>query len=695
MQGEELEQAAKRAGILDSFINMVDEVQTVSPQTQQALLEAMGRDEQEPETGPLPPVKVFMAGETLRFIPQGEGQYHWQLTLENGDTSAGEGIFGEPLELGRCAVLGYHQLTLTWQQQQQQWSCRTIVAPSRCFEPEVLINGKKLWGACVQLYTLRSENNWGVGDFGDLKQMIEQLGSRGGAFVGLNPIHALYPANPSSASPYSPSSRRWLNVTYIDVNAVEEFTDSPQAQSWWKSAETRAALDKARSVDYVDYPGVMALKITGLKLAWRAFQILAEAGQRKRDFRAFVLLGGESLRQQAVFDALHTHLGETEQGLWGWPAWPAAYQDPQSDKVAEFCERYQDEVAFFLWLQWLAHCQFAECYQASVALEMPIGLYRDLAVGVAEGGAETWCNRSLYCMGATVGAPPDILGPQGQNWGLPPLDPNVMKARAYQPFIDLLRSNMADCGALRIDHVMGLLRLWWIPKDQHAGLGAYVSYPLNDLLAVLALESQRHQCMVIGEDLGTVPKEIVTSLRDSGIYSYKVLYFEHDKQLLYRAPQDYVAQAMATVTTHDLPTLRGYWQGDDLTLGEKLGIYPDAEILAHLRRERALTRQALLDALHRHHCVPNSLSKHAESMEMSDTLNLGLQRYLADSASALLGLQPEDWLDMSTPVNVPGTNSEYPNWQRKLTTPLEAMFSSEKIDGLLKDLNERRKRVDA
>jgi len=693
MQGEELEQAAKRAGILDSFINMLDEVQTVSSHTQQALLEAMGRDEQEPETGPLPLVKVFLAGERLSFIPQGEGQYQWQLTLENGDISVGEGTFGEPLELSRDTVLGYHQLTLTWQR--QQWSCRTIVAPSRCFEPEALVNGEKLWGACVQLYTLRSENNWGVGDFGDLKQMIEQLGTRGGAFVGLNPIHALYPANPSSASPYSPSSRRWLNVTYIDVNAVEEFTGSQQAQSWWQSAETRAALDKARSVDYVDYPGVMALKITGLKLAWREFQILAEAGQRKRDFRDFVLLGGESLRQQAVFDALHTHLSETEQGLWGWPAWPAPYQDPQSAEVAEFCERYHDEVAFFLWLQWLAHCQFAECYQTSVALEMPIGLYRDLAVGVAEGGAETWCNRSLYCMGATVGAPPDILGPQGQNWGLPPLDPNVMKARAYQPFIDLLRSNMADCGALRIDHVMGLLRLWWIPKDQHAGFGAYVSYPLNDLLAVLALESQRHQCMVIGEDLGTVPKEIVASLRESGIYSYKVLYFEHDKQLIYRAPQDYVAQAMATVTTHDLPTLRGYWQGDDLTLGEKLGIYPDAEILAHLRRERALTRQALLDALHRHHYVPKSLSTRAESMEMSETLNLGLQRYLADSASALLGLQPEDWLDMSTPVNVPGTNSEYPNWQRKLTTPLEAMFKNQRIDRLLKDLNERRKREDS
>jgi 4-alpha-glucanotransferase len=210
---------------------------------------------------------------------------------------------------------------------------------------------------------------------------------------------------------------------------------------------------------------------------------------------------------------------------------------------------------------------------------------------------------------------------------------------------------------------------------------------------VLALESQRHQCMVIGEDLGTVPKEIVASLRSSGVYSYKVLYFEHDKQRVYRAPADYVTQAMATVTTHDLPTLRGYWQADDLALGETLGIYPDATILAHLRQERASTRQALLDALHRHHCVPKSVGTHAELMPMTPVLNRGLQRYLADSASALLGLQPEDWLDMNTPVNVPGTNTEYPNWRRKLNRTVQEMFDDPWINRLLKDLDRRRKKA--
>ncbi|MBF7996710.1 4-alpha-glucanotransferase [Rahnella laticis] len=689
MEDKQLVEAARRAGILDSFINMSDEVETVSNETRVSLLAAMGRDPEDvPEVMPLPAVKVFTEGKKVLLTPEGSGAFGWLFTLENGDQTEGTVEVGKVLNLSAGLPTGYHQLTLS--QNGKIWPCRVIVVPPRCYEPPALLAGKKLWGATIQLYTLRSENNWGVGDFGDLKKMVEEVGQRGGAFVGLNPIHALYPANPLSASPYSPSSRRWLNLAYIDVNAVEEFTASDLAQSWWHSIETHDALLQARSTEFVDYPLVMRLKLNALKLAWPLFGELPEASQRKRDFRRFVLLGGESLRQQALFDALHVHLRDLDLGLWGWPVWPDAYRDAKGADVAEFSQHYAGEIEFYQWLQWLAHRQFSACYQRSVELEMPLGLYRDLAVGVAEGGAETWSDPSLYCLNATIGAPPDILGPQGQNWGLPPIDPHEMKARAYQPFIDLLRANMAECGALRIDHVMGLLRLWWIPFDEEAGNGAYVRYPLEDLLGVLALESQRHQCMVIGEDLGTVPKEIVASLRESGVYSYKVLYFEHDKTFTYRPPENYVVQAMATVTTHDLPTLRGYWEGGDLTLGATLGVYPDPQVLEKLRAERERSKQGLLDALHLTHCVPKSTGHTAEKMPMTPVLNRGLQRYLAESASALLGLQPEDWLDMSTPVNVPGTNTEYPNWRRKLTHTLEALFSDEHINLLLADLNRRR-----
>jgi len=250
---------------------------------------------------------------------------------------------------------------------------------------------------------------------------------------------------------------------------------------------------------------------------------------------------------------------------------------------------------------------------------------------------------------------------------------------------------MASCGALRIDHVMSMLRLWWIPYGMTANHGAYVSCPVDDLLAILALESQRNRCMVIGEDLGTVPQEIIGKLRRSGIYSWKVLYFEQESADSYRAPQQWPRQSMASATTHDLPTLRGFWNAGDLTLGEELGLYPDKVVLKGLYENRERQKQALLKALHEQGCVPKKLGKRAATLPMSPELNRGMQRYIAGSNSALLGLQPEDWLDMEKPVNVPGTVDQYPNWRRKLSRTLDEMFSDEQINRLIKDLDQRRR----
>lgn len=697
MDRKSLDQAATLAGIAANYINAHGKPQAISAQTKQQLLAAMGRTSVPPdsqtETAPLPPVKVFTFGSAMQLPMAGSGDYHWQLQTEKGDLHQGRISAKKTLTLPASLPLGYHRLVL--EQGLQQWQCSVIVAPKRCFEPDALLAGKKLWGACVQLYTLRSERNWGIGDFGDLNQMLEQVGERGGAFIGLNPIHALYPANPQSASPYSPSSRRWLNVIYIDVNRVDEFHRSEAAQTWWNQPETQSALAKTRASEWVDYPQVMQLKLAALRLAFPLFTARKAKDARVQAFHRFVEQGGSSLHQQAAFDALHAHLSENDPMMWGWPVWPEKYRDGRSSGVADFCREHADEVNFYLWLQWLAASQFDDCFRVSQTQKMPLGLYRDLAVGVAEGGAETWCDRELYCLKASVGAPPDILGPLGQNWGLPPMDPHVMAARAYQPFIDLLRANMTSCGALRIDHVMALLRLWWIPYGQTADQGAYVKYPVDDLLAILALESQRHSCMVIGEDLGTVPVEIIAKLRDSGVYSYKVLYFEHDSENTFRAPQSYPVQAMATITTHDLPTLRGYWQSDDLTLGSKLGLYPDQQMLKQLYLDRERAKQGLLEGLHHYDCVPKKVGHKASLLSMSPVLNRGLQRYVADSASALLGLQPEDWLDMAAPVNIPGTSDEYPNWRRKLTSTLEEMFADDQVNRLLKDLDKRRKNVSA
>ncbi|MGU3525537.1 4-alpha-glucanotransferase [Enterobacteriaceae bacterium C23F] len=689
MESKRLDNAAQAAGISPSYINAHGKPQSIGADTKRRLLDAMHHTAAKVAVTPVPNVLVFTHGKKMSLPVEGSGEYHWMLTTEDGAQHQGNATAGKALNLPARLPEGYHTLTLT--QSDHRWHCRVIVAPERCYEPQALKEGKKLWGSCVQLYTLRSEKNWGIGDFGDLKVMLPEIARRGGSFIGLNPIHALYPANPESASPYSPSSRRWLNVIYIDVNAVEDFGLSKEAQAWWKLPTTQQALKSARDAEWVDYATVTALKITALRMAWKGFS--KRDDDRMAAFRQFALNEGESLYWQAAFDALHAYQVKEDEMRWGWPAWPEAYQTIDSPEVKAFCQKHADEVDFFLWLQWLAYCQFAACWNVCQQHEMPIGLYRDLAVGVAEGGSETWCDRELYCLKASVGAPPDILGPLGQNWGLPPMDPHIIAARAYEPFIELLRANMQNCGALRIDHVMSVLRLWWIPYGETADHGAYVHYPVDDLLSILALESKRHQCMVIGEDLGTVPVEIVGKLRKSGVYSYKVLYFESDHEKTFRAPKAYPEQSMAVATTHDLPTLRGYWESGDLTLGKTLGLYPDEVVLRGLYQDRELAKQGLLDALHKYGCLPKRAGHKASLMSMTDTLNRGMQRYIADSHSALLGLQPEDWLDMAGPVNIPGTSYQYKNWRRKLSTSLEAMFADETVNRLIKDLDKRRKAV--
>ncbi|PHM74515.1 4-alpha-glucanotransferase [Xenorhabdus kozodoii] len=691
---------ATEAGIVSEYINAYGKPQAIPAETRHRILEAMGTDI--PVGRPvshlhapsLPKVKVVNQGQTVTLPLEDTNHYQWQIHTEQGEILHGH--CQHQLTLPADLPLGYHTLNLTSAVKPETDSIQLVVAPERCYEPDAITHGEKLWGACVQLYTLRSENNWGIGDFGDLKYMLQELAQRGGAFIGLNPLHAIYPAMPENASPYSPSSRHWLNTIYIAVTQVEDFNLSVEAQTWWQLAETQSRLQQARQAEWVDYTTVMTLKMTALRLAYPHFKRRSDDDPQQVAFQQFVTKGGKNLYYQAAYDALHHKLYAENHAYWGWPVWPEEYREPESDTVTAFCHSHPQEIAFFLWLQWLADTQLAECFTTSQTNHMPIGIYRDLAVGVAQGGSETWCNRSIYCTKASVGAPPDILGPLGQNWGLPPMNPHVLKAQSYQPFIELLRSNMRHCGALRIDHVMSLLRLWWIPQGETADKGVYVHYPVDDLLAILALESQRNHCLVIGEDLGIVPAEIVDKLRDRGVYSYKVFYFERNDQGEYRPPNEYPVQAMATITTHDLPTLRGFWQHEDLTLGESIGLYPDKALLADLYSERKRCKQALLTSLNRHGYLSEdplqgSVPLAQTEYPMSNAINQSIHRYIAHSTCALLGLQPEDWLDMELPVNIPGTTEEYPNWRRKLTTTLEDMFADTHINRLLHAVGECRK----
>lgn len=339
MDKKKFEQAAAAAGIAAQYINAKGEQEEISPDIRQRLLAAMSTNRSKP--GPIPPCKVFLRKRTMTLEIGGKGSYQWQLTSEKGRDYQGEINAGEALTLPSSLAYGYHTLSL--RQGKKSWPCRIIIAPKRCYEPEPLRQGEKLWGACVQLYTLRSEQNWGIGDFGDLKQMLTEIAERGGSFIGLNPVHSLYPASPANASPYSPSSRRWLNVLYIDVNAVPEFQESKEGQRWLRGKAIQSRLQQAREAEWVDYDTVGELKMTALRYAWQRFSQRQQDDASQAHFTAFIEKGGESLYWQAAFDALHGAMRRENKDAWGWPVWPENLREAHGEAVQQFCrERLRD-----------------------------------------------------------------------------------------------------------------------------------------------------------------------------------------------------------------------------------------------------------------------------------------------------------------------------------------------------------------
>lgn len=637
--------------------------------THNAVNQLLGNAEQ---TNLLPYVKVIEQGQAVEIPINFASYLEWQLILENGEIFTGVSENGR-IKLPADLPLGYHTLQLN------NAECRIIITPKTAYQPQALQQNKKLWGAILQLYTLRSEQNWGIGDFSDLQQFLTQLAKQGGDFVGLNPIHSLFPANPESASPYSPSSRLWQNILYIDVAAIPAFQQSAKAQRWFNSKVTQSKLAKARQQNYVDYTLVTQLKLHGLKLAYEQFK-----KNDQQAFEQFLAEKGELLQIQGTFDALHQWLTDQLPEQWGWKHWAAEWQDYHSASVGEFQQNQSDLIRFYMWLQFIADQQLQACNTLAKKLKMPIGFYRDLAVGVADNGAETWADKSLYVQGASIGAPPDMLAPQGQNWGLSPMHPRVLQERAYQPFIDLLRANMQHCGALRIDHILGLTRLWWVLEGSSAVEGVYIRYPLDDLLAILALESQRHQCLIIAEALGTVPDGILEALEQKGILAYNVFYFEFEDGKS-KPLTNYPYQAMTTLSTHDLPTIQGYWQAYDIELGKKYDIYPSEDVLTYVQENRVFSKKAFSEVL-----AEQQIELNGESCEISIEQNHQLQNYVAGTNSALYATQPEDWLNMLEPVNIPGTSTEYPNWRRKLSKNTIEIFQSPEVKALLQSIKIKR-----
>jgi 4-alpha-glucanotransferase len=717
-----IDQLARQCGIGDAYENYRGDPTPITAATRKAILGAMGwptddvaaieRVLHEREAARwrslLPPVAVVHPGKTSIEVSVADEDLgrslEWHVFREGGGELAGRVRCGDLAEIERGhldgrpytrrslalpadVAHGYHSLRASHEGGAGA-QCVLISAPRGCFEPQLLHDGRRCWGVAVQLYTLRSRRNWGIGDFADLDAAVRGFAPAGASFIALNPLHALFPANPGHFSPYSPSSRHFLNVLYIAVERLPEFVECAEAQRAVATPAFQAGLARLRSVANVDYPGVAAAKLPLFRMLFDHFarEHLSRGSDHAARFRAYVVERGESLRLHALHDAIDGHLRALDfDRYWGWPVWPAELRDPSQRGAVEFEATHADEVAFHAWLQWQAEEQLGAVQRLALQLGMTIGLYGDYAVGVNPSGSETWSDQALYRRSAGVGAPPDALALKGQDWGIPPQDPNVLKAESYRPFHELIAANMRHFGALRLDHIMALYRQWWVPVGHGATDGGYVHYPLDDLMSVLALESERHSCLVVGEDLGTVPREMSVAMGERAVYSYRVLLFEKHADGSFLRPDEYPRRAIATVTTHDLPTLAGYWSGNDIELRERLGLYPSDEVRQHVANERVRDREAMLAAL-----ASAGLAPAGKDALQGESLCHATHVYLARSASALVVLQIEDLVGMTDPVNVPGTSDEHPNWQRKMSCELEDIFALASVRDLLDEVQRAR-----
>ncbi len=698
-----LEKLSDRCGIGRDYLDFKKDPVQIAPAARMAVLAAMGYTATEESASealsklaaasarPLPKTLLLRHGDPIELeldLPEQAGGWELRALCERGekfDLDAGD--LDGAVSVDNPCPEGYHRLQLLDSDGAVACECAMLVAPRTSYQPDKLEAGGSVFGVSVQLYTVRSARNWGMGDFTDLERLIRDSASAGVDVVGLNPLHALFPANPLHFSPYSPSNRSFLNVMYIDPERVPGYADCAPAREQVESEAFQGRLAALRDTHHVDYQGVADCKLPVLELLYRRF--IDHAAPRDREaFERFCEARGDALQLHAIYDTLHEYYLRQDMQIWGWPVWPEQYRDPASPAVAEFAAEHADRVRYYQFLQWCANEQLATAQAVARECGMAVGIYLDLAVGVDMNGSEVWANQSAFCLEASAGAPPDELARSGQDWGFPPLDPTELRDSAYRLFVDNLRANMSVCGAVRYDHAVSLLRLWWIPKSGSAADGAYVNYSLEELLGILALESQRNRCLVIGEDLGTVPEELTQVMEENHLFSYRVLYFEKSKSGMI-APADYPREAVATVTTHDLPPLASWWDGSDIELRADLDLLGSEATVAEMRSNRVLDRQRLLDALIADGCWDGE-GDAAAIPAMTDALNVAVHRFLAHSRSAVMIAQLEDLMGMVSPVNVPGTFDTHKNWQRKLRWPLENLFQRESVAELCTAMREAR-----
>ncbi len=581
--------------------------------------------------------------------------------------------------------LGYHSLrgSMEYPGGKLESSTNLIGTPELAYCPPELAKGGKRAGLNVSLYGLRSERNWGCGDFSDLDRLSGWVAERlGGSFVVLNPLHAIHNRQPFNTSPYLPNSIFYQNLIYLDIERIEDYNRSDWARRLRASSTIAAEIAALNSSEFVEYERIARLKTAFLKLAFRRF--LPEyriESHRGRAFQEFIDAEGELLDRYATYCALDEWLHRRNPNVWTWPQWPSEYRDPTLDAVRQFAAKHWRAVLFYKYVQWQIDSQLARSQAAAREKGLMIGLFHDLALATDRYGSDLWAHRGFFVPGCRVGAPPDSFSPRGQDWSFPPPNKERHREDGYRLFRESICKSCRHGGALRIDHVMRFFRLFWIPPGKEAIEGTYVLDHHEDLVRILALESVRNRVVIVGEDLGTVDPDTRKSLAQFGILSYRLFYFERKNDGTLRPPREYPAQALVSSTTHDLPTLAGFWQSRDIESRRDAGVFPDPSAYHAALQARRQDKQAMLDSLHGLGLLPSYVPRDAGQLpELTGELHNAIIGFLASTPSMLLALNQEDLTKEPEQQNLPGTTEQYPNWRRKMRYSIEELETAGTVE---------------
>jgi 4-alpha-glucanotransferase len=674
MTDEVLNDLARRAGIAVEWNDFSGAPKLVGPDVLRRILDALGLPtatrgdllysrkilQRRSTVQLLPPLITATAGRPTR-LDVGAGEPHMaQLRLENG---VARDISLTPVR-GRLRVpavgeAGYHRLQI------DDRELVLAVAPSRCHMIDDAVPDARLWGIATQVYALRRPGDLGIGDTAGVAALAQAAGGRGADALALSPLHALFSADPSRFGPYAPSSRLFLNPLHASAELVfgrERVAEVLQANGLADGCK------KAEAACLIDWPAAAKAK---LRLFRALFDSFMEDSERScplhLDFASFRADQGHLLHQHAVFETLHGV--QSAAGLGDWRQWSTDLRDPDSAAVSVFAGSHEHEVMFHCFLQWIADRSVRAAQDRAQDAGMRIGLIGDLAVGMDRLGSHAWSRQGDILGGLSVGAPPDLFNPRGQDWGLTSFSPRALIGGGFAPFIATLRAVLRNMGGVRIDHAMGLTRLWLVPEGADPAQGAYLAYPLTDLLRLLALESQRHRAIVVGEDLGTVPDGFRETLDTAGLHGMRVLWFERNGQG-FAAPGTWDASAVAMTSTHDLPTVAGWWRGSDIATRAacgRLGVGVNEDDLADERNgdRNALWRAFVADDKANGDAPPPELTKPAVDAALS---------FVAATSSPLCLPPIEDLLGIEEQPNMPGTIDEHPNWRRRLDAPVDLLL---------------------